>query len=84
MTGQLFSLFDILFGNQAATIFGDFSFNNVGNISHIHPINHRLFVSVFAHYIFIEEPKGALVRGCRQPNQEGIEVVKYLLPNVVD
>jgi hypothetical protein len=41
-------------------------------------------VTVFHHEVVVEEPDGLLRGGRRQPDEEGVEVVEDLSPEVVD
>lgn len=41
-------------------------------------------MGVFADYILMEKPVGAGIRCCRKANQEGIEILDDLPPEIVD
>ena len=63
---------------------GHLSLNKEDVLSYINAVNDRLLPGIFADHVLIEKGKGALVRCGGQANEEGVEVVQHLLPNVVD
>ena len=69
---------------EFGAVLGDFGLDQVDVVADVHAIGHRLFVGVFGDDVFTEEAKGAFVGCCSQADQECIEVVQHLLPQVVD
>ena len=63
---------------------GDLGFDHVDFIADVDAIGHGFFVAVFADDVLLEEAVGAVVRRGGEADQEGVEVVEHLLPEVVD
>ena len=82
--GQAVPFIHPLLGNQFAAVFGNLCFNQVGVKSDIYPVGHRFFMPVFADHVFIEKAECPFVRGCGQTDVEGVKIIQYLLPQVVD
>ena len=53
-------------------------------IAHVDAIRHRPLVGVLRDQVLVEEPQRMLRRRGRQPDQEGIEILQHLPPQIVD
>jgi hypothetical protein len=82
--GQLFAAVDLLAFPDDASFFGDAGFDAVDGTADVDPIDDGLLVAIFADDVFVEKGKGALVGGSGQADEEAVEVVEDLFPEVVD
>ena len=69
---------------QGRPLLGDPGPDAVDIEADVHAIGHRLLVGVFLHEVVVEEADGLGGRRGGQPDQEGVEVVQHLPPEVVD
>ena len=69
---------------QGRPLLGDPGPDAVDVEADVHAIGHGLLVAVFHHEVAVEEADGLGGRRGGQPDQEGVEVVEHLPPEVVD
>ena len=67
-----------------AAFFGDFGFNAVHVIAHVHAIGDGSFVVVFGHAVLLKIGDGLRGRRCCQSSEEAVEVFEHLPPQVVN
>ena len=72
------------FAGERGPIPGDLRLDAVDVIADVHAIDHRLFVGVVLDQVPAEEADGLFRRGGGQADQEGVEVLEHLPPDVVD
>ena len=71
-------------GLELGALAGDLGFDLVDVVADVDAIGHRLLVAVLGDDVLVEEAEGALVGRGGEADQEGVEVVEHLLPQVVD
>ena len=81
--GELFAFLDEALEN-GATVLGDLGFDEVDLALDVHTIGHGVLVGVFGNDVLIEEGVGAGVRRGGKTNEEGVEVIQHLPPEIVD
>ena len=81
--GEFFAFFDEAFEDGAALL-GDGGFDGVDLALDIHAIGDGVLVSVFGDDVLAEEAVGAAVGCGGEADEEGLEVVEDLAPEVVD
>ena len=84
LAGLAVAVVDPFLGLELGALLGDLGFDLVDVIADVDAIGHRLLVGVFGDDVLVEEAEGALVGRGGEADQEGIEVVEHLLPEVVD
>ena len=84
LPGQPVPPVDVVPGLHGRSLLGDLGANPVGIEVHVHTVGHRLLVVVLHDQVLPEEAEG-LLGGCRgQSDQEAVEVLQHLPPEVVD
>ena len=83
-TGLAVAVVNPLFCFEFGAFLGDFGFDLVDIVTDVDPIDHGLLVGVFGDDVLIEKTKGALVGSGGQADEEGIEIIQDLLPQVVN
>ena len=83
-TGVLVPLVHIVPALNDTPVLGDVGFDPEYIVPDIHPVRNGPFVEVFHHQVLIEEPECLLGGGGRQANQEPIEILQHLPPEMVD
>ena len=71
-------------GLHLGALGGDLGLDLVDVVADIHAIDHGLLVAVLGDHVLVEEAVSALVGRRGEANEEGIEVIEHLLPQVVD
>ena len=77
-------LLDGLLALQRCAALADLGLDQVDLVAHVDLVRHGLFVGVLADHVLLEEGVGAVVRRGGQADQEGVEVLDHLPPQVVD
>ena len=77
-------LLNELLGLDGFAALRDFRVDQVDLVADVDLVRHSLFVGVFADDILLKEPVGAVVRRGGEADQEGIEILDDLAPQVVD
>ena len=84
LAGELFPAVHILAFPDIAAFFGDLRFDEIDVAAHIDAVGNGLLVGVFADHVLIEKAEGSIVGRGGEADQEGVEVVQHLFPEVVD
>ena len=62
----------------------DFGADAVYLAIHVDAVGHGALARVFHHQVLVEEAKGLLAGGSRQADEEGVEILQHLPPEVID
>ena len=82
--GEFLAFLDLLFGNQAGAGLGDLGLDGVDLVAHVDPVGDGFLVAVVADDVLAKEAVGAVVGRGGEAEEEGVEVVEHLLPEVID
>jgi len=81
--GQLLALFDETSQHGAAGG-GHLGLDQVDLPLHVHPVGDGFLVGVFRDEVLLEEAIGAAIRRGGESDEEGVEILQHLPPEVVD
>ena len=73
-----------LIGGDGGALLGDGRLDAVHVEVDVHPVDHRLVVSVLHDEVLVEEADGAAGGGGGQADEEGVEVEEHPAPEVID
>ena len=82
--GQPVPPVDVVAGLHRGPLLGDLGANPVGVEVDVYLVDHGLLVGVLHDQVLLEEAEGLLGGRCGQSDQEAVEVLKHLPPEVVD
>ena len=81
--GQAVPILDLLL-EDCRTVFRNIGLNEEDVLTDIDTINNGLLARILADHVLVEKGKGTLVRRSGQADDEGVEILQHLVPNVID